>query len=458
MGTTPATNYKIDMLSTGANSTYARLRTTNATYASILEVSGNPSTTRLYAIGSTFRVGGGNALDTNSTSVLEGSASGGLFIAASSASADIRFFAGGITDGGEANTNQLRMNIKGSTGNVTIGMGNTTPNYRLDVLHASTATTDVGIRFRNTSAQNGRSLVLCSANVAAIGIYAYSGGYVSADGRRANSTFVEGTGTAGMSLAAMQGPMNFYVGGITQAMHRMIIGGNGNVGIAGYFYASNPTFNLSFGGDLDRTLGMERKANASGPGQNLTVSAGNVYSTMSDGAGGSLILAGGLSTGRNQSLVRLQGTTTSIATATTDNTRIDRLITGCTRTNWHNGITLFTALPPNGSFCGATITYHAELYGSPSTTYYWSQTGHVHCVWRNTAGAVTENGGFGASNPITDATNPLITLNFLVDNAGNVQLSANVQSNPWPGGISQSRIVYSIQYFGQAAISNLFQM
>jgi hypothetical protein len=38
---------------------------------------------------------------------------GGLFIAASSASADIRFFAGGITDGAEGNTNQLRMNIEG---------------------------------------------------------------------------------------------------------------------------------------------------------------------------------------------------------------------------------------------------------------------------------------------------------------------------------------------------------
>jgi hypothetical protein len=121
---------------------------------------------------------------------------------------------------------------------------------------------------------------------------AYSGGYVSADGRRANGTFVEGTGSAGLSLAAMGGDaMGFYVGGVTQASHRMIISGGGNVGIAGYFYNLSPTFNLSFGGDVDRTVGMERKGNASGPGQSSTISAGNVFtSAMSDGAGGSLIL------------------------------------------------------------------------------------------------------------------------------------------------------------------------
>jgi hypothetical protein len=79
-------------------------------------------------------------------------------------------------------------------------------------------------------------------------------------------------------------------------------------------------------------------------------------------------------------------------------------------------------------------------------------------VWRNNAGTVTSNGGFGGSNPITDATNPLISLTVTVNNAGNVQLSANVQSNPWPGGIVQSRIVYTIEYFGQVVPSGLFQM
>lgn len=464
MGTTPATDYKLDMSSSALAITRARLATSNASSIAIFETTSPASVTRLYAIGSTYRVGNGNALDSNSTSVVEGTPSNGLNLVASTASADIRFFAGGTTDGAETGSFQRRMTIKGNSGHVTIGMGETTPTYRLDVLHRSSVSAlDTGIRFRNTLATNARSVIICEADVATITLSSYSSSYVipSDDGRRPNSASVSSTGAGGLAIVAGAGSMNFYVGGPATAQHAMIIGSsNRNVGIGGYSYSSQPTYTLSFGGNAARTIGMERKSSASGPGLDLTVSAGDRFSSMFDGAGGSLVLAGGLSSGRNQSLVRLQGCSSTTATGDVDNTRLDRLITGLVRTQWHSSTALLcTALPASLSGSGLVITGTLELYGNANDKYYVS-TFTAHLGLFNNSGTVLFSGPISGSQPVVGptASPPLVTVTINVTNTGDVTLAAALASNPWVGGIVTSRFTYNLEYFGRVALTNLFQM
>ena len=90
----------------------------------------------------------------------------------------------------------------------------------------------------------------------------------------------------------------------------------GKVGIG----TTSPTNDLSFGGDADRTIWVERRTTSTPPtGKNLTIQAGGTMSGNLNKNGGSLSISGGISTGTGSSTINFL-TAPSGSSGTTDNT------------------------------------------------------------------------------------------------------------------------------------------
>lgn len=88
--------------------------------------------------------------------------------------------------------------------------------------------------------------------------------------------------------------------------------------------STTPSFDLSFGGDLDRVLGLERNSVANTAGNDITVQSGGATTGATDKIGGNLILASGVSTGTGSSNIYLQ-TATAATTGTADNAPTTKL-------------------------------------------------------------------------------------------------------------------------------------
>lgn len=76
--------------------------------------------------------------------------------------------------------------------------------------------------------------------------------------------------------------------------------GSGNVG----FGTITPSYNLSFSGNSEQVIGMERQASGANDGKSLTVRAGGAKSGTTDQDGGNLALYSGLSTGTGSSQIK----------------------------------------------------------------------------------------------------------------------------------------------------------
>ncbi len=76
--------------------------------------------------------------------------------------------------------------------------------------------------------------------------------------------------------------------------------GSGRIGVG----TTNPSSDLSFGGNVARTIAMERAT--SSQGNNLTVSAGGATTSSTDQNGGTLNLSSGISTGAGSSAIQFQ--------------------------------------------------------------------------------------------------------------------------------------------------------
>jgi trimeric autotransporter adhesin len=102
---------------------------------------------------------------------------------------------------------------------------------------------------------------------------------------------------------------------------------------AGNFYAkqsigigdTTPSFDLSFGGDADRTIGVERESLLNSTGNKLVVSSGGSKAGSNNTAGGNLFLASGASTGNAGSSILFQ-TPTPSASGVGDNLPITKMI------------------------------------------------------------------------------------------------------------------------------------
>lgn len=110
----------------------------------------------------------------------------------------------------------------------------------------------------------------------------------------------------------------------------------GNVGIG----ANTPSYNLSFSGDSDQIIGLERNSLVTGSGKQLLITAGDAPLSSTDKYGGNLVLSSGISTGTGRSSVELR-TSAPGTTGTSDNTPTTRLLID------GYGNTVITSVDPN---------------------------------------------------------------------------------------------------------------
>lgn len=83
--------------------------------------------------------------------------------------------------------------------------------------------------------------------------------------------------------------------------------------------ASAPSYNLSFGGGVARTIGMERRTITNGAGYSLTINSGGATSGSLNYSGGDLNLSSGIATGTGSSNIYFK-TSTAGSSGTTDRT------------------------------------------------------------------------------------------------------------------------------------------
>ncbi len=112
------------------------------------------------------------------------------------------------------------------------------------------------------------------------------------------------TGTGGSSIVFNTATPAISTGnGDNNPTTKVTILGNGNVG----FMTTLPTNTISLGGNVVRTIWMERHTTTNTAGNSLTIQAGGSTSLATDKSGGQLILIPGTSTGTGESGVTIQG-------------------------------------------------------------------------------------------------------------------------------------------------------
>jgi hypothetical protein len=136
---------------------------------------------------------------------------------------------------------------------------------------------------------------------------------------------------------------------------RMRITSTGNVGIG----TISPTNILSIGGNVARTIWMERHTTANTAGNDLTVQGGGATSGATDKSGGMVVLKPGLSTGTGKGSIRFQRLTRASGTGTTDNTLVDAHIIAAEAriTAEATPVSLFEIALPTLEMCGGSITF-----------------------------------------------------------------------------------------------------
>jgi FtsZ-binding cell division protein ZapB len=145
-----------------------------------------------------------------------------------------------------------------------------------------------------------------------------------------NLTLVAGlaTGNASTGDIQFQGAPVGSTGTTTQTAttYMTVRGGGANAGNIG-IGTSTPNSSLSFGGEVARTISMERTT-AGTNGYDMNITAGAAKSATSNLNGGNLVLSSGISTGSASSNIMFK-TATPGASATTDRTPdIKMVITG----------------------------------------------------------------------------------------------------------------------------------
>ncbi len=132
----------------------------------------------------------------------------------------------------------------------------------------------------------------------------------------------------------------------------------GSVGIG----TITPTYDLSFGGTANKTIGVERNT-TSGAGRNLTVLAGAPFLAELNTAGGDLTLSSGTATGNNSSNILFK-TASGGLSGTDDSTPTTKLTL--------NGAGDLTMVSGSSINCPSGTCYLAAQNGGT-----WSKTGYI---------------------------------------------------------------------------------
>lgn len=135
-------------------------------------------------------------------------------------------------------------------------------------------------------------------------------------------------------------------------------------------YTTSPTSSLSFGGEVARTIAMERRTTSNTAGLGLTIKAGSATSGATNKAGGGLTFAGGASTGSGAGGSITFQTAPQGTAGTSDNALVSRVIIGS------NGALTFSSISTGAS--GHTGLTHnvtgGALNSGAVTGQIWSYT------------------------------------------------------------------------------------
>jgi len=201
-----------------------------------------------------------------------------------------------------------------SAGNV--GVGTAAPSQKLEVAgNVQASGTLTGSQLVSNIATGTAPLVVSSTtkvtNLNADSLDGVDSAAFAAVAHNHDATYVNVSGDT------MAGTLNLPTNGLVAGTTQLVLTG-GNVGIG----TATPTSILSFGGDTDRTFGMERRAPADGAGSDLFIRAGGASVGGTNRFGGTLFLSAGTSTGTgsvfNGSQIQFQ-TATWGASGTADN-------------------------------------------------------------------------------------------------------------------------------------------
>jgi hypothetical protein len=235
----------------------------------------------------------------------------------------------------------------------------------------------------------GNKLTLYGSNVAA----SYSIGVENGFMWFSNDQTVAGTG------------FKWYAAGATEVFR---VAGNSRVGI---LLSGNPSYELSLGGNVAKTIGMERHTTSNTAGTSLTINSGGATSGATNKASGDLNLNTGIGTGNSTpARVYVKTPTISGTSGTTDQTLIDRAVFANYKT-LTSGVatTLFqVGTATNGTQAGGIIFYTISVTDG---TDFITESGIVGYTNNNKAGVYTGATSILGTAAVSksDATDTIVT-------------------------------------------------
>jgi hypothetical protein len=197
----------------------------------------------------------------------------------------------------------------------------------------------------------------------------------------------------------------WYAAGATEVFR---VAGNSRVGI---LLSGNPSYELSLGGNVAKTIGMERHTTSNTAGTSLTINSGGATSGATNKASGDLNLNTGIGTGNSTpARVYVKTPTISGTSGTTDQTLIDRAVFANYKT-LTSGVatTLFqVGTATNGTQAGGIIFYTISVTDG---TDFITESGIVGYTNNNKAGVYTGATSILGTAAVSksDATDTIVT-------------------------------------------------
>jgi hypothetical protein len=215
------------------------------------------------------------------------------------------------------------------------------------------------------------------------------------------------------------------------------------------FFTLAPSTDIGIGGQVARTLAMERHLTADTAGNNFTDQSGGATVGATNKSGGARILKTGLGTGNAlPGLIRFQGDAASATSGTTDHTQVDRFIPNGFKVLTDNTpINILSITIASNSAVGGVIHYAIEVTDG---TDFQSETGSVYYSAVNKAGTVTVT--INEVNSQQTVSAGTLTTVWAMSTANPALISVNADSSLTPS-TGYPRMTFSVQNFGQQAIA-----